>query len=516
MSRHEDLLLRVRAARPGDPDGLESQAAAVRTLARFAVLEAGHGLGTTRRQRRSGWLLRAAAVLAVVVLPLAGTGSEHEAEAPTPVLTARTGLWEARVERALAGDVLARERVLRGGLAARRALLRLAEGAQSGAAEALGLLEAAGPLRGADEARRLARLAHDPALRTRACRLLARDVGRTGTRQLAALLAAGPEAEIDAVAGLERVAARGRRAGALRGLLAGVAAGRPLAVEAAVRVGGGAHLARVLEALPAGAPLERAVVREMRSAPATVRSRLLRLAERGDQRAVRIATAAAIEGVVPMLAREAAGGDAGRVSTAIHLLAEVGSMPAWIALARVLDGGAEALVAERLRSAPAHLDAALIARARSSLRDAPAALDALAVRGAVAPLRELARTSRLAPAAVRALGRSESAAASGALLELAARPALKGHVLEALAVRLDGGRADAGPALLALARAGQQRAVLRVLAAGGEAGRVLLQEAARDARLGPRARHVLDRLPAARDALRVARKSAVAKKSRSI
>jgi hypothetical protein len=282
-----------------------------------------------------------------------------------------------------------------------------------------------------------------------------------------------------------------------------------------VRVGGGTHLARVLAALPEMAAAEQGVIAALRAGAPTLRSRLLRLAERGDTRALRIAAASGAAGVVPLLARTAMDDDAGRARAAVDLLAAVDTLPAWIALARALGGELGPHVAERLRGAPPTLDGALSRRARTSLRDAPAAIDALATRGAVRVLRELAASSRLAPYAVQALARADGAAAA-TLLELAATPALKGRVLDALAARLDDGRDDAGPALLALARAGQERAVMRVLSARGATGRRLLREAARDPRLAPRARHALERLPAARGAARVARRRTAGTNSRSI
>jgi hypothetical protein len=511
MNAHDDLLQRVRSARPSDPDAAAAEAIAVRTLARFAVLEAGHTAAAARRPRRLRRLVRAAAVLVAVLLPLGALDDARDAAVPTAATVTVEPTWAARVERALAGDLLARVRVVRGGLAARGALLMAAEqhavaGDEASGRSALELLHEAGPLRNRGEAERVAQLARVAGLQGAACAVLARDMGSTGAEHLGALLAADPRAEAETVRALEQVARRGRREAALEGLLRGVRESRPQAAAAAVRIGGSTHLGRVLAALPeelfrTGAfrteshvRVCRAMTNALREGSRTLRMRAVRLAERGNARALQLAAAARIPGSVGVLAREAGHEDEARALAAVDLLADVATVPAWVALARALSGPVPERVALHLREAPDAADAALLACARRSLRDAPAAMEALAVRGSVDRLATLAQESRLAPAAIHALGKAGSPDAAAALVALAERPSRSPHVLAALRKRLARGQADAGSALLELARGGHERSVLTALARSGAAGMALLQTAARDPQLGPRARHALLRL----------------------
>ncbi len=511
MNAQDDLLRRVRSARPSDPDAAAAEAIAVRTLARLAVLEAGRTAYAARRPGKLQRLVRAAAVLVAVLLPLGALEDARDAAVPTAAPVSVEPTWAARVAGALSGDLLARARVVRGGLAARGALLVAAEqlaaaGNEASGRDALELLHEAGPLRNRGEAERVAQLARVPGLQGAACAVLARDMGSTGAEHLGALLAADPRAEAEAVRALEQVARRGRREAALAGLLRGVRQGRPQAAAAAVRIGGSTHLERVLATLPEGlfeaeasrtrshVRVRGAVTDALRRGARTLRMRAVRLAERGNARALELAAAARIPGSVGVLARESGHEDEARALAAVDLLADVATVPAWVALARALSGPVPERVALHLRQAPEAADVALLACARRSLRDAPAAMEALAVRGSVDRLAALARESRLAPAAIHALGNAASADADAVLATLAARPSRSPHVRAALTERLNRGHAAAGAALLELAREGHERAVLTALARCGAAGLALLQTAAQDPQLGPRARHALLRL----------------------
>ncbi len=511
MSTHDDLLERVAAARPDDPTPSACEPMAVRTLARFAVLEA--GLHATRfAPRRRMPVLRAAAVLAAIALPFALLGSDRTAEAPLRPRLVRDALWSTRVAGALRGDPMLQERVVHGGLPARAALLVAAERGGPSGRRALELLIDAGTLRGMQEAERLSRLAHDPVLRVPALALLARDLGSAGPRHLGALLVDLPaaEAEVDVVAALAHVAARGRRQSALRALLTGAEAGRERAAAAALRLGGASHLARVLTVLDDTALRAPGVVEAVQSGARTLRSRLVRLAARGDAKAIALAARAGVEGIVPVLASEAFHEEAERAVAAIDLLARRGDVHAHVALARALDSGFPTRARGYLMALPAEADAALAARAQDSRRDAPAAMRALAVRGAVPWLASLAASSRLAPEALRALGRAASPAASDALARLARRSSLTAGAVAALGVRLTRDRPDAGRVLLQLARGRHARSVLQMLVRSGPAGVAILRTAAEDPTLSRRAREALLRLPAARGperaAARVARR----------
>jgi len=510
MSRPDDALTtRLRAARPVDPGPREAEAAAVRVLARVAVLEAGaRGAVRARRGGRGRALVRraAAVLLGASLVGLGGLSpatapevSSQAARAPVPATAGPEGPWAQRVHAALAGDPLAQRRVVHGGLRARRALLTAAEararqGATPQARLALGLLAEAGRLRGEDESRRVAALAGRDGLRPAAVGLLATSLGPYGARALQALLVEDHAAETAVVTALLGMARRGRREPALQALLAGTERGRVEAAAAALRVAGAADVTRVLAALPPEQASVPEVLQAVRAGPVTLRKRLVRLAEHGDGRALTLAAAARVEGVVARLGVESQSGQAARARRAVDLLTRHGGLRAQLALARAFEGLAGARARAAVRAAPASLDQALLAHARGALRDVPAVTAALAQRGAggVATLRAMAADARLAPRALQALARTAAPEAVEALASLAARRGLASAALAALGRRLAAGDEAAGQRLLALVGTDRARAAVQALRGSGRAGRALLESpagrraVARRAARGPR------------------------------
>jgi len=462
----DDFLARVYAARPADPDPAASEGACVRTLARFVVLEAG----------------------AVAATEAAATEAAATEAAATEAGATEAGATEAGRTEVRHGNPARRIRVARRVAAALllAALLPLVAASSSTQPPAVSSsspreiarrarhgalpLRAGGRLRSDEEIRRIARLALVPALRPLALPLLARDPGPAGPVSLGRLLVDVPSAEADVVAALERVAARGRREAALRGLLAGAATGRIHAAAAAVRLGGADHLSRVLAVVPAAALAGPEVVSAVRAGRRTLRARLVRLAAHGDGRALRLAARAGARGIVPLLARETQREEPGRARRAVTLLAGLSDVHAHVALARALEGPAAEHARELLCALPPAVDVRLAARARKDARDAPAALRALTVRGAVGTLVDLAAVPRLGSAAVRALADVAGAGASQALVVLAARPALRQGAVEALGVRLRRGDGEAARGLQRLGRSAQGRAARRELLHSDPAG----------------------------------------------
>jgi hypothetical protein len=506
------LHARLRAARPPDSCGEPVERAAVRVLARLAVLEAGarnrRGRGVARRAVAVG-ALGALAFLVPVSSGVSGGAREMRCAHPA----AATVSWSRRVTAALGGDVLARRSVLHGGLPARAALLARAEARGPGAVAALDLLGQAGALRGSREVARVARLVDEPALARPAARLLAAALGPGGVERLGARLAEVPSAEAVLVDALSAAAAAGRRGAAVEALLRGAVAGRRRAAAAAVALAGAGRIGDVVRRLPHDLLRDPGVLSAMRRAPVTERACLVRLGARGEMAALVLAAAAGLRGVVAPLAARSLEGRSLEAGAAVDLLAEAGGARAWLALARALAGPAGARARVRLQEAPAAAATALAERARTSPREAPAALAALAARGDVSVLARLGEVARLAPEVVRALAACPGPAAGGALARLAARPALRGVALDALGRRLAGGQAEAGARLLALARAGQARAVLRVLLGCGAPGRQVLRAAAADPALGARAREALARDDARAPPARVARAGSAPRRS---
>lgn len=483
MSAARDPLLdALRAARPEDPGAAEAERAAVRVLARVAVLEAG---GHVTRRRRMGRVAGRRAVVAAAVLLacLVLTGQIHERAQPAgpdavmiePTREATPhDPWDAAITAALAGDDLARRSVRHGGLGARRALLAVtAEHAAARryteARAGLALLAAGGPLRGETACRQVAAVAAHPALGTQAVALLARAWGPYGVRELERLLVEQHDAEAAVVAALEGMAAAGRREAALRALLSGAARGRAGAVPAALRVGGAAGLPRVLAAAPTSLLRAPAVVRVVERGPVTLRQRVLRLAARGDGEALALAAHARVPGIVAQLGVEAADADPARARRAVALLAAHGGLPATLALARALDGAAHETARAHLAGLPAAMDERLRRHVRGDVRDATPVIAAFGVRGArgVDALAALAADARLAPRALAALGRMDAPGAADALARLAARPALASGAIEALVARRLAGDPAAVAHLDALVQGPHGRIVARALRAVG-------------------------------------------------
>ncbi|MDJ0974795.1 MAG: hypothetical protein QNJ98_10080 [Planctomycetota bacterium] len=506
MSLPDRLDQDLRAARPPDPPRSESDRAAVRILARLAVRDAGTAAQPAAPRHRS--VVRIASIAAaVLVAVLAWPDASSPPSAPTPPTpeasiagaprhAAPEDPLRALAREAVAGDALARARLRDRGAEGRAALLALAAGGGEDASRALAVLRSFGALRGPREVERIAALAHRPELRSEAVALLGSDLGKAGAAHLGRLLASEPEAEPIVIAALERVARRGRRQAAIDALMQGVTAGRVAAAGAAVRLGGAAELRAVLDALPEGRVGDPALAAVVREGPRTLKRRALHLAARGDERALVLAARARLDGVVGMLAQRVASGDAERAGLAVGLLAEMRTAPAWVELGRARDGAAAAQALAALAQSPeATLDGVVHLVMRRP-REAPGALAALGGAGAggLDRLRGLARVPSVASAVVEAIGAAVGPGAAQALVELAGHPARRYEVVAALASRLEAGDEAAGSALLALARDGLERPVLRALAGCGEAGIRWLKEAEREPELRRRARVWLGRL----------------------
>lgn len=523
----DPLIEQLRAARPEDPCAAEAQRAAVRVLARLAVQDAtlhadeptvGHGRAARRRRVVAG-AAAACLLLGLVLWPSSVSNTRGSAErrpahvetaqAPAPAPTAEAEPTVAVLARqAVGGNALARARLRDAGRAGRRALLSLAaqgaapddKGAGAGAERrrALEVLRSFGGLRSRGEVDAVAALAQDSALRTDAIALLASDVGRAGARHLGNLLAENVDAGSDVVVALKRVAALGRRQAAFAALVAGARAGSEEAAAAAMHVGGASGLKAVLDVVPAEVVGSERLAVALRDGPRTMRGRALRLAERGDRKAIRMAAAAQLPQIVPVLDARARDPDAGVATEAVELLAGIDAPQALVALGRALEGPSRPRVQEILSAAQPGAVDALARAARGSARGSAAALAALAVMGesGVQRLGDLAQSVVLARGVIAALATSPHASASKALAEVAARPAFRFEVVTALATRLKAGDEGAGSSLLALARGPAARAVLRALAGCGEAGVRWLREAERIPVLQRRARDLLNEMGA--------------------
>jgi hypothetical protein len=514
-----DLFAHVAAQRPADPEPLEVQAAAVRVLARVAVLEAGAAAGSRRPPRAPiRGRVAVAALLLFVLLPVFRGARQQTRIAPAPqdaaqqgdaragageartgaaaMARAGRGTWYGRAEAAVDGDAVQRARVLGGGRAAREALLQVADFDAERGAGALALLRIAGRLRGRRECAAVERLARRTALRPAALALLAGESGRRGVESLGGLLRDEPAAEADAVAALLQVAAQGRREAALEALLSGARAGRARAAAAALEVGGSGGLTRVLAALPPGFASHPGLVEALGAAPETTRARLLRLAAHGEARALLLAVAGRLPGTVDILAVRSRAGERAQAESAVEALVALDTTASWVCVGRALDGPGRAAALRALRVAsPETLDG-LVNQARASHRDAPAACAALAAAGPTGTrcLVAMAAERRLAPLGLAALEAAPTPFASLGLGQLAARRSYAVDAIDALRRRLTAGHAEAGDVLLGLAQGRQERSVLRALEQAGAAARAPLERAASEERLGGWARATLERL----------------------
>ena len=440
----------LRAARPDDPSAEAAEQSAVRVLARVAVLEA--GARTTPRRRPWRRMAAAAVVLgAIGLLPQATNehppmpGPEGSTDASHEPATSEDPTWAVHITDALDGDELARRRVVRGGLAARRALLDTAEadgayGRYDRARGSLALLGEAGRLRDEKESRRVGGLAAHRELVGTAAPLLAGAWGPYGVRELERLLIEDHEAEDAVVAALETMASAGRRAPALRALLAGAARGRVHASAAAVRVGGAGGIERVVAVTSPRALQGPELRRAVQAASVTLRTRLLRLAERGNTGALLLASHAQVPGIVDRLATEALSDEPARARRAVDLLAEHGGLRATLALARAMEGEAGEAARFRIEAMPASVDAALVEHARRHTRDGATVIAALVAR--------------------------EDSGAE-ALATLVRVPRFTERALRALADLAVGGDVYAADRLVALASTSRARAVARALRAAG-------------------------------------------------
>lgn len=477
-----DLLDRLLLeARPRDPDAGPLERAAVRVLARVAVLE---GLappsGRTLRRRVAG-ALAAAALLLVVALAPASVGRPPGAGGDaTAVPCAGHGAGEQAacwVSAALRGDLAARRHVKGLGAVGRDLLWRAAE---AGQAEALRLLRGWGRLTGAGEVARAAVLVTQPSTAAEALDLLVTEPNAGGAEPLAGLLVERADLEVAVVGALRRLAARGERAEAVRALLTGAAAGRVHAAAAAVDLGPVSTVDQLLAWVPAARFEEPELAAALTRARPTVAARVLRRAEAGSDAALAWAAAAALDGAVPLLQAQALEGDVARAWHALDRLARVGGTAAWLAVARSTETRAGPRALERLATLPAAAVAALAELAVRSTRDRGAALWALACAGdpGLEALAGLGRRPALAPETLAALERSPSAGASERLRDLGLAGDSALAAIEALGRRLAAGHDDAGPVLVALSRRGPRRAALEALSVAGVPGERFFADAA--------------------------------------
>jgi hypothetical protein len=481
----------LERARPADPRGAVLEGAAVRVLARVAVLQGLEPVAVPTLRRRVSGALAAAALVVVVLASPAGDRGGTERSAPDPSAPC-AGPWACVVAPALGGDAAARRRLREMGAAGRELLWSAAE---TGRYEALHLLRGWGRLRDGHEMRRAANLALRPEAAPEALDLLASGPAADAAAPLGALLVERPTLEAPVVAALRRLATRGAREDVVRALLAGAVAGRPLAAAAAVELGSASTGDRLLVLLPASRFEDPALADALRRARPTVVARVLRRAEEGDDRALAWAAAAGLEGAVPLLFATAVGADLAPAWHALERIAQVGGTEAWLALARSTEAPAGARALELLAAlGPAEV-AALRGRALASVRDRPAALWALAC-ASDAGLDALAGFGRRPACVTETLAALERSPRAGAAERLAALGAAYDSalpVVEALGRRLAAGHTDAGPALLALGRGGPRRAALEALFGAGEAGAQYLTLAARDPALTADVRALLAR-----------------------
>jgi hypothetical protein len=387
----------------------------------------------------------------------------------------------ALVEAAVRGDPIARERVLGAGVEGRTALLRRAQAGLARSAEALRMLRAAGGVRSADEAAAIGDLVADPALRAEALDLLVADVGAAGSERLGALLVESPGTAPEVAAALARLGGQGRRESAIRALLVGAAAGRPEAAAEAVRLGGAPVLDRLLDALPEACLGEPSLAAAVRDGPSTVASRLLRLAEAGDERALALAVATGADDVAPLLVARSLGEDRPVAERAVVSLGRLRGATRWLGLARALDGPAAESAARALAAAPREALRALRDLALDSGADRAVAMAGLAAIGpdGLAIVERMASRPAYVPVALRALEGSPRPEASVVLAGLASRTGLLRPAADALGRRLGAGHAEAGELLLALGARGEEQAAVAALLLGGAPGEERLREAAR-------------------------------------
>jgi hypothetical protein len=478
VTSDEALLERFARLRPGDPDGPEREAALARVAARVALRRRA-APARAERVRGRAWRVAAAVLLFALLAPSLDRPPPGERRAATG------DGWDETARRALAGDAVARHRLVRGGGEAREALLRAA---LEGRAGALALWGVAGGVRTRAEARAVAGLLATLAQRDAAAAVLAQDASGVGPMLLGEWLEAHPADGGAVVRELARLAERSRRALALDLLRRGARAGSPEAAVAALAAGGATGVGDWLASLEPGLLADERVGAALRDAPATVRARVLRLAREGGARALDLAVAAGLPEVVPVLEARALGPEDAPAAAA--RLGRMAGVDARLALARALDGPA----ADEARAALALTDAdgvdALAERARRSSRDAGAAARALAACGADGwrALEALADEPRLRPGVLALLATHEAPDAGWALARLGRREgALGREAVVALGRRLRHGATDAAALLVEAMDGPHARSVLQALRESGERGRDALEAAESRERAGARA-----------------------------
>ena len=535
----EQIDERLQAARPGDADAAELEAAAARVQARFAL----------RRQSVSGdeadaELVGAStgpavgttgAVLAVVCVVLCGgltlwnarspsgahatstlgsnTSSAEgtSSETPSPDEAARPpGGFDspAHPERsggdapaasvawllpALDGEPEARNAARGAGRSGRELLLALAERGGERAGDALRLLRSFGRLSRRDEIERVAVLMHRPALAGDALDWLVSDAGAHAPRVLGRLLVDLPEREQEIVAGLEALAGRGRRRAVVRALVGAVEHGRVLATAAAVRLGGAETLPDLLEGLPEDLHDDPSLLAALQEGSASFRARLRRLASSGDERALALTARLGETRIVPRLRAWTLGDDAERARRGIALLERIEAPAAWVALGDATEGPAAFAAWSALDGLPRRAVDDLARHAMADRRATASALRALSGIGPAGRARValLGAQPVLAPDAVRVLALAPGADAAMHLASLLGTGGLDREVIAALGARLAQGDAAAGEALLAAASKMRSRSIVDALASAGEIGRPYLERAQHIDALARRARESL-------------------------
>ncbi len=292
------------------------------------------------------------------------------------------------------------------------------------------------------------------------------------------------------------VATRGRRTAALEALLDGAAAGRVEAAVAAFAVARATALERLLASLPDAMLDDSRVAEAVRAAPVTTRDRLLRRAVGGDMRALRLAVAADLDGVLPILSAAAQAGEEEEARWAVGALAHRSDLRSWLALVDARGGPAGDAATTFLLLMPDALVADLEQRAR---RDAArrsmwlTALGATGRRGAHS-LDRLAAVPALRAPAIDTLADVPGPAASHVLAGLAAAGGGSDRALVALAQRVGRGDEAAAGALLSLARDGTSRRAIRLLERHAHgAGRTWIAKTLEDDTLLPALRGALER-----------------------
>jgi hypothetical protein len=481
----------LRDARPADPERPALDQAAVRVLARVAVLQ-GDALPAPRALRR-----RVAAALAAVVMA-ALTAATPSSE-PQRSATDSAALGPADVLAALDGRREARRRLAQAGAAGIQAVWTVAE---AGRPDALRLLKPLWPAQGARQRERLEAAVARPDLGAEALDVLLSEPAGVAGPTLARILVTRPELEASVVERLDRLARRGARSEAVAALLEGAAAGRRAAAVLAVEHGPAGVVDGLLARLSETALGDARLGSALAAARPTLAARVVERALAGDRGALAWAATARRSEVVPALLHEAVGDDEERAVLALDRLAEIGSTEAWLAVARALEAPAGVHARELLARLPFAAAEELDARARGSARDRSAALCALAASGAAGLDRVLAlgRRPALTPEALAALADSPCAGASDRLVALAGSLDSPLPGVLALGRRLARGHGEAGDALLAVSRAGPRRAALEQIAGAGEHGAQFLARALLDAELAPTARKLTARTaaPAAR------------------